>query len=146
VFDLLFMWRTSKYPSFGSRMSPVVQTSKYPSFGRRMPFVAQTLMRYMFDVLNHASPCNASHLQRRLCRDNRVRNALSRASLLAATQCQEQFRYDPWNCSGVHRNISFSEGSKGTNCYIIQTSFIIWQLISLSDDRKYTHLVQCLHW
>ncbi|PNF39874.1 hypothetical protein B7P43_G01968 [Cryptotermes secundus] len=86
--------------------------SRYPRIGNRLRPVAQTLMRSMFSTLRQPSLCNVSHQHRRWCRDKGVRNALLDARLLAITQCQEQFRYDPWNCSDEYRNISFSHGNK----------------------------------
>jgi hypothetical protein len=95
----LCMWRTSNYPRVGSRLRPV----------------AQTLMRSMFNAPRQPSLCNASRQHRRWCRDKGIRNAVLDASRLAITQCREQFRYDPWNCSDKYRSISFSDGSKGTD-------------------------------
>ncbi|XP_069698068.1 protein Wnt-4 isoform X2 [Periplaneta americana] len=41
-----------------------------------------------------------------------MRSVLIDASILAKTYCQDQFRYDPWNCSATHYNISFFDGGK----------------------------------
>ncbi|GFG31488.1 hypothetical protein Cfor_02420 [Coptotermes formosanus] len=66
----------------------------------------------MFETSSRSSPCTASRQNKRLCRNKSVRDILQKARFHATTECQEQFRYDRWNCSAEHKNISFFDGSK----------------------------------